>query len=106
MNESYDPFRVVCVNIDVTGRKRTEEALLEVNRNLEAQAAVLQSREELLKIFVKNVPAGLAMLDRDMRYIQVSDRFCADYSVTSSQVLGRSHYELFPDIPQRWKEMH
>lgn len=46
------------------------------------------------------------MLDRDMRYLQVSDRFCADYSVDSSQVLGRSHYELFPDIPDRWKEIH
>jgi PAS domain S-box-containing protein len=79
---------------------------LEVNRNLEAQAALLQSREELLKIFVKSVPAGVAMLDRDMCYLQVSDRWCADYSVDSLQVLGRSHYELFPDIPQRWKEMH
>ena len=46
------------------------------------------------------------MLARDMRYLQVSDRWCADYSVDSSQVLGRSHYELFPDMPQRWKEMH
>jgi PAS domain S-box-containing protein len=106
MNESGEPFRVVGANMDVTGRKRTEEALLEVNRNLEAQAALLQSREELLKIFVKNVPAGVAMLDRDMRYLQVSDRWCADYGVASSQVLGRSHWELFPDIPQRWKEMH
>ena len=106
MNESGEPFRVVGVNIDVTARKWTEEALLEVNRNLEAQAVLLQSREELLKIFVKSVPAGVAMLDREMRYIQVSDRFCADYSITSSQVLGRSHYEFFPDIPQRWKEMH
>ena len=38
--------------------------------------------------------------------LQVSDRWCADYSLDSSQVLGRSHYELFPDGPQRWKEMH
>jgi len=106
MNESGEPFRVVGANMDVTGRKRAEEALLEVNRNLEAQAALLQSREELLKVFVKSVPAGVAMLDRDMRYLQVSDRWCADYSVDSSQVLGRSHYELFPDIPQSWKEMH
>jgi PAS domain S-box-containing protein len=106
MDASGEPSRMIGVNMDVTERKRTEETLLEVNRNLEAQAELLQSREELLKIFVKSVPAGVAMLDREMRYIQVSDRWCADYSVNSSQVLGRSHYELFPDIPQGWKEMH
>ena len=46
------------------------------------------------------------MLDRDMRYLQVSDRWCADYSANSSQILGRSHYEVFPDIPERWKAVH
>ena len=81
--------------MDATERKRTEEALLEVKRTLEAQAALLQSQEELLKIFVTDVPAGVAMLDRDMRYLQVSDRWCGDYSISCSQVLGRSHYGLF-----------
>jgi PAS domain S-box-containing protein len=95
------------IAVDVTERKKAEEALREFNRTLEKQTAELQAREELLKIFVKNVPAGVAMLDREMRYLQVSDRFCADYSLLdSSQVLGRSHYELFPDIPDRWKEVH
>ena len=91
---------------DITQRKQAEETLCLLNRNLGEQAALLQAREELLKIFVKNVPTGVAMLDRDMHYLQVSDRWCADYSVDSSQVLGRSHYELFPDIPDRWKEIH
>ena len=98
--------RMVGMVADITERQRAEETLLEVNRTLEAQAALLQSSEDLLKIFVKNVPVGVAMFDRDMRYLEVSDRWCADYSVDSSQVLGRSHYELFPDIPPRWKEMH
>ena len=91
---------------DITERKRAEQVLHETNRALETQAAVLRSQEELLKIFVKNVPAGVAMLDREMRYLQVSERWCADYSVDASQVLGHSHYEIFPDIPQRWKEIH
>jgi len=106
MNESGEAARMIGVNIDVTQRKRAEETRLEVNRTLEAQAALLQSREELLKTFVKSVPAAVAMLDRDMRYLQVSDRWCADYSLDSSQVLRRSHYEIFPDLPERWKEIH
>jgi len=46
------------------------------------------------------------MLDREMRYLQVSDRWSADYGVEASQILGHSHYEIFPDVPQRWKELH
>jgi PAS domain S-box-containing protein len=98
--------RVACILHDITDRKRAEVALLEMNRTLEAQGSLLRSREELLKIFVKNTPAGVAMFDRDMRYLQVSDRWCTDYSVDSAQIQGRSHYELFPDLPQHWKEMH
>jgi PAS domain S-box-containing protein len=94
------------IGVDVTERKVAEEALHELNRTLEGQTAELQSREELLKIFVKSAPVGVAMFDRDMRYLQVSDRWCADYGVDVSQILGRSHYEVFPDMPDRWKQVH
>src|SRR5579864_8294731 len=106
MDASGEPSKMIGVNIDVTERKLADEARFEVNRTLEAQRALLQAREELLKIFVKHVPAAVAMLDRDMRYLQVSDRWCADFSLDSSQILGRSHYEVFPDLPERWKEIH
>lgn len=83
---------VIAMVEEITDKKRAEDEL--------------RASEELLKIFIKNVPVEVAMLDRDMRYLQVSDRWCADYSLDCSQLLGRSHYELFPDCPQRWKEMH
>src|SRR6201993_2777055 len=106
IDASGEPSKMIGVNVDVTERKLAEEARLEVNRTLEAQAALLQSRDELLKIFVKNVPAAVAMLDRDMRYLQVSDRWRTDYLRGRTQILGRSHYEIFPDMPERWKEVH
>ncbi|HEV2731241.1 MAG TPA: PAS domain S-box protein [Terriglobales bacterium] len=86
--------------------KRHESDLREREEALEERTRLLQSREELLKIFVKHVPVAVAMLDRDMRYLQVSDRWCADFSLESSQMLRRSHYEIFPDIPERWKQLH
>jgi PAS domain S-box-containing protein len=91
---------------DITAKKTAEEALLEMNRALEAQSSLVRSREELLKTFVKNVPAAIAMLDREMRYLQVSDRWCTDYLSGREQIVGRSHYEIFPDMPERWKEVH
>jgi len=94
------------ISRDISDRRRGEEALLEMNRTLEEQGSLLRSREELLRVFVKNVPAAVAMLDRDMRYLQVSDRWCTDYLPGRAQILGRSHYEIFPDMPERWKEVH
>src|ERR1700756_1315326 len=98
--------RVACILRDITDRKRAEEELSEMNRTLEAHSSLLRSREELLKTFVKNVPAAVAMLDREMRYVQVSDRWCADYLSSREQIIGRSHHEIFPDMPERWKEVH
>jgi PAS domain S-box-containing protein len=77
---------------DITARKRVEEALRE--------------REGLLQLCVDHAPAAVAMFDRDMRYLVASRRFLADFKVGSEDVLGRSHYEVFPDVPERWKEIH
>ena len=106
MDPSGTILGLCSISRDITDGKRAEEALLEMNRTLEAQGSLLRSREELLRVFVKNVPAAVAMLDRDMRYLQVSDRWCTDYLSGRAQVLGRSHYEIFPDMPDRWKEVH
>ena len=91
---------------DITDRKRAEEALLAMNRSLEAHGSRLRSQQELLGVFVKNVPAAVAMLDREMRYLQVSDRWCSDNSVEASAILGRSRYEVGPEMPERWKDVN
>ena len=78
----------------------------ELDERIGQRTALLQAREELLNIFVRYVPVAVAMVDREMRYLQVSDRWCTDFGVEREGLAGRSHYELFPDIPERWKAIH
>ena len=67
---------------------------------------LLTNEQALLRLFIKHTPAAIAMFDTDMRYIQVSDRFLTDYELEGQDLAGRSHYEVFPDLPERWREAH
>ncbi len=66
----------------------------------------LHASEQTLKLLVDNAPASIAMLDRTMRYVAVSRRFYSENGLTAQNIIGRSHYDVFPEIPERWKEIH
>lgn len=76
-----------------------------LEQRVRERTSSLQASEELLKSFVKYVPAAVAMLDRQMRYLQVSDRWLSDFALPREGLLGRPHYEVFPDLPERWKRI-
>ncbi len=61
--------------------------------------------ERQLRSFIDNAPAAIAMFDPGMRYLAASRRWLEDYGL-SEGVTGRSHYDVFPDIPESWKEVH
>ncbi len=78
---------------DITDRKR-------------ADAAVLES-EQRLKQFVRHQPAPVAMFDRDMRYLEASERWLIQHNVDPGMPFrGRCHYDVFPDLPPHWREVH
>lgn len=66
----------------------------------------VKTNEALLRLFIKHTPAAIAMFDTDMRYLQVSDRFLTDYDLEGQDIIGKLHYDVFPNLPDRWKEVH
>jgi PAS domain S-box-containing protein len=79
--------------VDIAERKRPEANLAEP----QAQLA----------LFVEHAPAAIAMFDHEMRYLAVSRRFVIDFRLPpDAQLIGKSHYEVFPDLPQRWRDIH
>ena len=77
---------------DVTEQRHTEDALRE--------------SEQRMRLFIEHAPAAAALLDRNMCYVQASRRWREDYELGEREIIGVSHYEIFPEIPERWKEAH
>ena len=68
--------------------------------------AALRENEEQLKLFVEYAPAAVAMFDYQMRYLVTSRRWIQDFHLENKIVIGQNYYDVFPDAPEHWKEIH
>lgn len=70
----------------------------------DAQAA---GRSLLVRSLLINIPAAIAVLDRDMRYLVVSNYWAAGHGMKSpNDLIGLSHYDEHPDLPAEVRREH
>lgn len=75
-------------------------------RQVEAAQGARYESEERLRLFIEHAPVALAMFDREMHYLAVSRRWNTDYGLGDKDIIGHSHYDIFPNIPVRWRAIH
>ena len=80
--------------------------LLHMGRDRLAVSEAARHDEEQLRQFIEQAPVALAMFDEQMRYIASSRRWRDDYDLDDQDIIGRSHYEIFPEISEAWKKIH
>ncbi|MDP8243091.1 MAG: PAS domain S-box protein [Candidatus Hinthialibacter antarcticus] len=81
---------------------RTQE-LESITGELRTQIAVREQAENLLRQFVHNAPAPIAMFDRDMHYLLYSKRWMDDFQLTPNDMLGPTDFAMFPPLRSRWE---
>ncbi len=77
---------------DITDRKEAEQAL--------------SFSQQQLRSMILEAPISIAMFDTGMRFIVASHRWVRDYGNGHTDLTGKYHYAVSPDIPERWKEAH
>ncbi|MFO7140948.1 histidine kinase [Arthrospira sp. PCC 8006] len=91
-NQQGKPIRFIGINYDISDRKEAENKLRE--------------SQGIWRTLCDVTPAAIAMFDTQMRYLVANRAWYQQYGLENQEIIGRSHYEIFPDIPQRWKDIH
>ena len=82
-----------------------EGLVLDITARKEMELAAHHSME-LMRYVVEHSRSAIAIHDRRMDYLYVSQRYLDDYRVKDRDVIGKNHYEIFPDLPEKWRKVH
>ena len=66
----------------------------------------LNHSHDLIDYIISHARSSIAVHDRDLKYIYVSKRYIEEYKIKEPNLIGKHHYEVFPDLPQKWRDVH
>ena len=72
------------------------------------QQQALRASAEQMRLLVEHTPAAVAMFDRTLTYLMTSRRWVQDYGLEGREIIGKTHYEVFPELLAEpgWLDIH
>jgi diguanylate cyclase (GGDEF)-like protein/PAS domain S-box-containing protein len=94
-----------------SGQRKDELAMVvdhfnEMRGRIARDVSEIRQWRDLMEYIIRYDPNAIAVHDTDMKYLFVSDRYVKDYGLEGQDVIGRSHYDLFPATTESWKTIH
>ncbi|MBP3192732.1 PAS domain-containing sensor histidine kinase [Natronogracilivirga saccharolytica] len=93
------PFQAYATFEDITTRKRSDEKLRKREQRL-------RHSHDLMQYIIEHNRSAVAVHDKDLNYVYVSQRYLDVFKVKDRAIIGKHHYEVFPDLPEKWRKVH
>ena len=84
---------------DLTEQRRLEESLRRSQEQMRVRLAELES-------LYQSAPLGLAMLDRDLKYVRVNDALAEINGVPAAEHIGRFVFDVVPDLREQAEPLY
>lgn len=87
----------------------TKELLLSIIHDVTGQEeaeAKLKHNHNLMSYIIEHDSSAVAVHDKNLNYIYVSQQYLDQYRISDPNIIGKNHYDVFPDLPQKWRDVH
>lgn len=120
VNGKYGPYEKIYLHKDghevpvllngikfmgANGEEQVYSVIQDISERKKAEKELMLQKAKLAA-FVEYAPAAVAMLDREFRYVAVSSRWLEEYKMKDRDIIGLSHFEVFPEISDEWKNIY
>ncbi len=99
------PVEVNLSPFEENGIQYISASIRDVSESRKIMSA-LKTSEKRNRIFIEQCPNAIAMYDKDMKLMAASKKWISDYKIGDREIIGRTHYEIFPEIGEDWKKIH
>jgi PAS domain S-box-containing protein len=102
---SIIPVEVLASEVTLNGKKCLMGTFRDITERKKVDEELSHSRD-LMRYIIEHSRSAIAVHDKDLRYIYVSQRYLEEYKIKGKDIIGMHHYEVLPDIPQKWRDVH
>ncbi len=104
-NKEEYPLRLEARNIPYKGKNVRVVEFRDITESKKAEIEIAYSNE-LMKYIIEHTHSSISVHDTDMNYIFVSNSYYNDLRLSDRNIIGRNHYDVFPDLPQHLRDVH
>ncbi|MGE5448590.1 MAG: PAS domain S-box protein [Bacteroidales bacterium] len=101
---SLTDVEVFSSKVKIDGVNYLHSIIHDISDRKKAEKEIAHSHE-LMRYVIEHNRSCVAIHDKDLKYIYVSQRYLEDYHIKEN-IIGKHHYDVFPDLPQKWKDVH